>query len=94
MIKLFDNFLGALRDCALIVISISGFGLYADLGIDPGKYGCTHLEASQFMFRNKTFDASSYLVLWQVGIAGDKTLTKFSTSKKYKQVLQLYNKQQ
>ena len=61
--------------------------MYADLGIDPGKYGCTHLEASQFMFRNKSFDASSYLILWQVGIAGDKTLTKFSTTAEYKQVL-------
>ena len=61
--------------------------LYADLGIDPGKYGCTHFEASQYMFRNKAFDASSYLILWQVGIAGDKSLTKFSTTSKYKQVL-------
>lgn len=61
--------------------------LYADLGIDPGKYGCTHLEASQYMFRNKTFDSSSYLILWQVGIAGDKSLTKFSTTAQYKQVL-------
>lgn len=61
--------------------------LYADLGIDPGKYGCTHLEASQYMFRNKTFDPSSYLVLWQVGIAGDKSLAKFSTTAQYKQVL-------
>ncbi len=61
--------------------------LYADLGIDPGKYGCTHLEASQYMFRNKIIDPSSYLVLWQVGIAGDKSLTKFSTDASYKQVL-------
>ncbi len=61
--------------------------LYADLGIDPGKYGCTHLEATQFMFRNKTFDPTSYLILWQVGIAGDKSLTKFSTPAKYRQVL-------
>ena len=61
--------------------------LYADIGIDPGKYGCTHLEASQFMFRNKTFDPTSYLILWQVGIAGDKSLAKFSTPAKYKQVL-------
>ncbi len=61
--------------------------LYADLGIDPGKYGCTHLEASQYMFRNKIIDPSSYVILWQVAIAGDKTLTKFSTSADYKQVL-------
>lgn len=61
--------------------------LYADLGIDPGKYGCTHLEASQFMFRDKVFDPTSYLVLWQVGIAGDKSLTKLSTPAEYKHFL-------
>ncbi|MBL4661293.1 MAG: hypothetical protein JKY19_13125 [Alcanivoracaceae bacterium] len=61
--------------------------LYADLGIDPGKYGCSHFEASQYMFRNKIFDASSYLILWQFGIAGDKSLAKFSTTPKYKQIL-------
>ncbi|HPI96345.1 MAG TPA: SAM-dependent methyltransferase [Gammaproteobacteria bacterium] len=61
--------------------------LYADLGIDPGRFGCTHLEASQFMFRNKSIDSTSYLILWQVGIAGDKSLSKFSTPKEYKKVL-------
>lgn len=61
--------------------------LYADLGIDPGSYGCTHLEASQYMFRNKIIDPSSYLILWQIEIAGDKSLTKLSTSTDHKQVL-------
>lgn len=61
--------------------------LYADLGIDPGKYGCAHFEASQFMFRDKVFDPTSYLVLWQVGVVGDKSLTQFSTPSEYKQVL-------
>ena len=61
--------------------------LYADLGIDPGKYGCSHFEATQFMFHSKLFDPTAYLVLWQVGIAGDKTLTKFSTPAAYRQML-------
>jgi len=61
--------------------------LYADLGIDPGTRGCIHYEASQFMFKKKMLDPTAYLVLWQVGIAGDKTLAKFSIESEYKQVL-------
>jgi uncharacterized protein YabN with tetrapyrrole methylase and pyrophosphatase domain len=61
--------------------------LYADLGIDPGKYGCQHFEASQFMFNVRRVDTSSYLVLWQVGVAGDQSLARFSTGAAYRQVL-------
>lgn len=61
--------------------------LYADLGIDPGKHGCAHFEASQFLFNHRPFDPSAYLVLWQVGIAGDKSLKVFETSEKKRQLL-------
>lgn len=61
--------------------------LYADLGIDPGKYGCAHFEATQFLYQGKVFDPTSYLVLWQVAVVGDKSLSKFSTPAKNKQVL-------
>ena len=61
--------------------------LYADLGIDPGKYGCAHYEASQFMFYQRRIDPSAYLILWQVGVAGDQSLARFSTGAAYRQVL-------
>ncbi len=61
--------------------------LYADLGIDPGTYGCQHFEASQFMFYRRRVDPSAYLVLWQVGIAGDPTMKRFSTGPGYRQLL-------
>ncbi|MCB1583301.1 MAG: SAM-dependent methyltransferase [Marinicella sp.] len=61
--------------------------LYADLGIDPGKLGCTHFEASQFLFNHRQFDPSAYLILWQVGIAGDKSLKVFETSQSKRQLL-------
>lgn len=61
--------------------------LYADLGIDPGRHGCQHYEASQFMFYRRRFDPSAYLVLWQVGIAGDRSYTRFETGPEYRQVL-------
>jgi uncharacterized protein YabN with tetrapyrrole methylase and pyrophosphatase domain len=47
--------------------------LYADLGLDPGKVGCAHFEASQLLFYRRLIDTSAWLVLWQVGFAGDRT---------------------
>lgn len=61
--------------------------LYADLGIDPGRYGCQHYEASQLMLYRRRIDPSAYLVLWQVGVAGDRSAARFSTGQAYRQVL-------
>jgi precorrin-3B methylase len=61
--------------------------LYADLGIDPGRYGCQHFEASQLMLYKRRIDPSGYLVLWQVGVAGDRSLARFATGAEYRQVL-------
>lgn len=61
--------------------------LYADIGIDPGTCGCSHFEATQFLIKNKLFDSSGYLILWQVSITGDTTLTKLTTNESDKLVL-------
>lgn len=61
--------------------------LYADLGIDPGRYGCQHFEASQLLFYERRIDPCGYLVLWQVGLVGDRSLARFQTGPAYKQVL-------
>lgn len=61
--------------------------LYADLGIDPGAYGCQHYEASQFMFYRRRVDPSAYLVLWQVGVAGDRSVRRSSTGRDHRRVL-------
>ncbi len=61
--------------------------LYADLGIDPGKTGCQHYEASQLMFYQRRIDTSAVLVLWQAGIAGDRSFRRFSTEPAYRQLL-------
>jgi hypothetical protein len=61
--------------------------LYADLGIDPGTFGCQHYEASQFLFYKRRIDPSAYLVLWQIGIVGDRSLARFSTGAQYRRVL-------
>jgi uncharacterized protein YabN with tetrapyrrole methylase and pyrophosphatase domain len=61
--------------------------LYADLGIDPGRVGCAHFEASQLMFYRRRIDPSAYLVLWQVGVAGDRSYRRFATGRAYRQLL-------
>lgn len=61
--------------------------LHAALGIDPGKVGCQYFEASQYMFYQRQIDPTAYLVLWQVGIAGDQSIARFATGSAYRQVL-------
>lgn len=61
--------------------------LYADLGVDPGIVGSQHFEASQFMFYQRNIDPSAYLILWQVGVAGDKSASRLSTGKTYRNIL-------
>lgn len=61
--------------------------LYADLGIDPGTFGCQHYEASQLMFYHRRLDPSAYLILWQIGVAGDRSLSRFGTGPAYRRLL-------
>ncbi|WP_063573933.1 MULTISPECIES: SAM-dependent methyltransferase [Luteibacter] len=61
--------------------------LYADLGIDPGTFGCQHFEATQFIVYKRVVDPSAWLFLWQVGLVGDLTLGKLGTGPAYRQVL-------
>lgn len=61
--------------------------LYADLGIDPGRVGCQHFEASQMMFYRRRIDSSAYLVVWQPAIAGDRSFRRFETGAAYVQLL-------
>lgn len=61
--------------------------LYADMGIDPGRYGCQHYEASQFMFYKRVIDTSAHLILWQVALAGDLTISKRVSSTQEREIL-------
>jgi len=61
--------------------------LYADVGIDPGSRGCQHFEATQFMMYRRRIDPSAWLILWQIGLAGDRTARRFSTGATYRRVL-------
>lgn len=61
--------------------------LWADLGIDPGNSGHQSFEASQFMFFNHVPDPTTHLLLWQIAIAGEHTLTQFHTTSDRLQIL-------
>lgn len=61
--------------------------LWADVGIDPGQSGHQSFEASQFMFYQHVPDPACYLLLWQIALAGEHTLTQFHTSADRLQIL-------
>ncbi|NID14089.1 hypothetical protein HBF32_01235 [Luteibacter yeojuensis] len=61
--------------------------LYADLGIDPGQVGCQHLEASQLLFFERYLDTTSHVILWQLGVVGDRSLGRFRTPDAYRELL-------
>jgi uncharacterized protein YabN with tetrapyrrole methylase and pyrophosphatase domain len=54
--------------------------LYADLGIDPGKVGCQHFEASQLMLYRRVIDTAGYLVLRIQGCNASDTATRCRAS--------------
>lgn len=61
--------------------------LYADLGIDPGSVGCQHFDTTQYMLYRRQVDPSAWLILWQVGLAGEQTGHRFATGAGHRQVL-------
>lgn len=61
--------------------------LYADLGIDPGRYGCQHFEASQLLYCERRIDPAGYLVLWQVGVVGNRSVGRFEAGPAYRALL-------
>ncbi len=52
--------------------------LFADLGFDPSEMGCQSYEATQFLVWPRRFDPQAALVLWQIGVLGDLSLTRAS----------------
>jgi len=61
--------------------------LYADLGIDPGTFGCQHYEASQLLFYKRRIDPTAYLILWQAGVVGDQGRAGGSPDVAYRKLL-------
>lgn len=51
--------------------------LYADLGLDPGRYGCQSFEARDFFLNARVWDCDAALLLWQIAVLGDASFTRF-----------------
>lgn len=49
--------------------------LIADLGIDPSRFGCQSYEATQFLFRDYRIDPYMTQIIWQIGLAGEASLS-------------------
>lgn len=59
--------------------------LYADLGIDPGAFGCQHFEASQLLYYKRRIDPGAHLILWQAGLIASESVE--ASSKAHLQIL-------
>lgn len=46
--------------------------LFSDLGIDPASNGCQSYEATDFLLVKRRIDPRSSLILWQIGMLGQK----------------------
>jgi Tetrapyrrole (Corrin/Porphyrin) Methylases len=47
--------------------------LFADLGVDPAVTGCQTFGATDFLVNSRPVDTSVRLILWEVGVVGDRT---------------------
>jgi uncharacterized protein YabN with tetrapyrrole methylase and pyrophosphatase domain len=45
--------------------------LFADLGVDPARFGCQSYEATEFLVHGRAVDTTAALVLWQLGTVGN-----------------------
>ncbi|WP_404535581.1 SAM-dependent methyltransferase [Dyella agri] len=61
--------------------------LYADLGFDPGRYGCQYVEASQLLYCERRIDPAGYLVLWQMGVVGNRFVGPLDNGPGYRALL-------
>lgn len=56
--------------------------LFADFDLDPADTGCQSHEATRFLLTDVNVDVSAALILWQLGLTGEHTNSKFKPGKK------------
>lgn len=61
--------------------------LYADLAIDPGLYGCFHIEATELLLYDKIIDPTAHLCIWQPGVIGNRSTPKQNQKGKHLNLL-------
>ena len=55
----------------------SDTGMYADLGINPGRSCVQSINATQFLLEDRAIDTRSFLLLWQVALTGDSASARY-----------------
>ncbi len=63
--------------------------LFADIDFDPGRRGCTIVEATDLLVRVRPFDASTPLIVLQVGAIGNSSFVKESDAPRTRYGLEL-----
>ena len=53
--------------------------LFADLGVDPARFGCQCYEATDFLVHGRQVDTTAALVLWQIGTVGNSAAAEEAT---------------
>jgi len=53
--------------------------LFADLGVDPARFGCQCYEATDFLVHRRQIDTTAVLVLWQLGTVGNAAAAEEAT---------------
>ncbi len=57
--------------------------LFADLGVDPARHGCQSYEATGFLVRRRIVDPDAALILWQIGVIGDRSVREPGTCNRH-----------
>lgn len=63
--------------------------LYADLAIDPGQFGCFHIEATELLLYDKIIEPTAHLCIWQVGMIGNFSSPKQNQENKHLDLLKI-----
>lgn len=61
--------------------------LYADLKIDPGLFGCFHVEATELLLYDKIIDPTAHICIWQVGMIGNRSVPCFNQTTNHLKLL-------
>jgi precorrin-6B methylase 1 len=67
--------IGRVREAGRPAVMLPGISaedcLFADLGIDPAQTGACSFEATDFLVHHRHADATTTIVLWQIGLIGE-----------------------
>lgn len=63
--------------------------LYADLKVDPGQFGCFHLEATELLLYDKIIDPTAHLCIWQPGMIGNRSVPQPKQKSKHLKLLKI-----